>query len=216
MAVLNPPGWTFLCSFHQCPPDGSPNCLPVCLPVPVCWLTVQKPFSMLNVKVGRAILVITLHGRRSEKCPPQLAGVGKSTVVDGGKKTNLTKGGKQTPIFSSSSLIFRPLSLQQRHLRYFVFVFVIFLLCHFGAKCPHNTNFPWRPRIQRRFLANNHISATAAEDDCWLFQISPLWSITDNNFNAGSNSSLSQPAFSSFVFAPKHLSWTSGWMCKEC
>lgn len=67
---------------------------------------------MLNVKVGRAILVITLHGRRSEKCPPQLAGVGKSVAADGGKKTNLTKGGKQTPIFSSSSLTFRPPSLQ--------------------------------------------------------------------------------------------------------
>lgn len=63
---------------------------------------------MLNVKVGRAILVITLHGRRSEKCPPQLAGVGKSAVADGGKKTNLTKGGKQTTNFQLEFTNFPP------------------------------------------------------------------------------------------------------------
>lgn len=63
---------------------------------------------MLNVKVDRAILVITLHGRRSEKGPPQMAGAGEHVVEVEGKKTNLTKGHKQTPIFSPSSLIFRP------------------------------------------------------------------------------------------------------------
>lgn len=67
---------------------------------------------MLNVKVDRAILVITLHGRRSEKCPPQMGGVGEHVVEVEGKKTNLTKGHKQTPISSSSSLIFRPPFLQ--------------------------------------------------------------------------------------------------------
>lgn len=72
----------------------------------------------------------------------------------------LTKGHKQTAISSSSSVIFRPPSLQRRHPRYFVFVLVIFLLCRFGTKRPHNTNFPWRLGIQRRFLANNHISFT--------------------------------------------------------
>lgn len=101
MAALNPPGRAFLCPFHQCPPDRSPNCLPAWLSLFADWLE-KKPFSMLNVKVDRAILVITLHGRRSEKCPPQMAGVGEGVAEAGGKKTNLTKGHKQTNTYFSA------------------------------------------------------------------------------------------------------------------
>lgn len=52
---------------------------------------------MLNVKVGRAILVITLHGRRSEKCPPQLAAVGEARWrMGGGGGEDKSNKGRQT------------------------------------------------------------------------------------------------------------------------
>lgn len=57
---------------------------------------------MLNVKVDRAILVITLHDRRSEKCPPQMAGAGEHVAEAGGKKTNLTKEHKQANTYFSA------------------------------------------------------------------------------------------------------------------
>ena len=88
---------------HTCGYSGDclPVSLPACLPVSVFadWLW-KKPFSMLNVKVSRAVLVITLRSRRSEKSSPQMASARQREALAGEKKkerqTERKKGHKQT------------------------------------------------------------------------------------------------------------------------